>query len=74
MSAEFESLLGEMRTTNRLLALILMKGSTQTQAIADLRRAALQPKDIAELLDTTSNTVRVALSTMKAKRKAKAKR
>jgi DNA-binding CsgD family transcriptional regulator len=45
----------------RLLAVVAVKGLPQTQQITLLSRAGLTPKEIAELLGTTANTVRVAL-------------
>jgi DNA-binding CsgD family transcriptional regulator len=45
----------------RLLAMIGVKGLSQTEQIATLSRLGFSPKDIAEVLGTTANTVRVAL-------------
>ena len=45
----------------RLLALIAVKGMSQTDQIAILDRVGVAPKEIAEIVGTTSNTVRVAL-------------
>lgn len=45
----------------RLLALIAVKGLSQTDQIALLDRAGFAPKEIAEIVGTTSNTVRVGL-------------
>lgn len=45
----------------RLLGMIVVKGLTQTQQIATLNRAGFAPKEIAYVLGTTANTVRVAL-------------
>lgn len=50
----------------RLLAMLTVKGIPskelpQMQQIAILSRAGLQPKEIAEIVNTTPNTVRVAL-------------
>jgi DNA-binding CsgD family transcriptional regulator len=56
----------------RLLALIAAKGLPQVQQIAVLSRVGLLPKDIAAILGTTPNTVRVALvSIRKAERLGK---
>ncbi len=60
----------------RILAALATKGMKQREQIALLDRAGLMPKDIAELLGTSSNTVRVELvalrkaGTSKRKRKA----
>jgi len=45
----------------RILAAAATAGMKQREQIALLSRAGLQPKDIAELLGTSSNTVRVEL-------------
>jgi hypothetical protein len=45
----------------RLLALIAVKGMSQTDQIAILDRVGFTPKQIAEIVGTTSNTVRVGL-------------
>ncbi|MGH9425520.1 MAG: hypothetical protein ACRD2L_04335 [Terriglobia bacterium] len=55
----------------RLLALLLIQGKKRVEAIAVLSAAGFQPKDIATLLGTTGNSVRVALSNL---RKNKANR
>lgn len=48
-----------------LLALLLADGRKQADQIALLSRAGLRPKQIAQLLGTTPNTVSVALSTQR---------
>lgn len=55
----------------RILAGLATKGMKQREQIALLHQAGLQPKDIADLLQTTSNTVRVELVAL---RKTRAKR
>ena len=45
----------------RILAVIATKGLKQREQIAVLSRAGLPPKDIADLIGTSSNTVRVEL-------------
>ena len=45
----------------RLLAVIAVKGMSQTDQIAILDRVGFAPKEIAEIVGTTSNTVRVGL-------------
>jgi DNA-directed RNA polymerase specialized sigma24 family protein len=52
----------------RILAVLATKGMKQREQIALLNQAGLQPKDIADLLGTSSNTVRVELVAL---RKAK---
>jgi DNA-directed RNA polymerase specialized sigma24 family protein len=44
-----------------LLALIAARGMPQRDQIGLLDKAGLEPREIAEVLGTTSNTVRVAL-------------
>ena len=45
----------------RLVAIISIKGLSQTDQIAVLNKAGFSPKEIADLVGTTANTVRVAL-------------
>ncbi len=45
----------------RLLCVIATQGQKQREQIATLAQAGLPPKDIADLLGTSSNTVRVEL-------------
>jgi hypothetical protein len=50
----------------RLLALLLVKGEeSQKDKITLLNRAGLDSRSISEILDTTRNTVSVAISTSK---------
>lgn len=55
----------------RVLAISVTKDLKQTEQIALLNRAGIPPKDIAEFLGTTPNTVSVALSNQKTKRDVK---
>ena len=45
----------------KLLGMMAVKGLSQTEQIATLSRIGLSPKDIAAVLGTTGNTVRVSL-------------
>ena len=54
----------------RVIAALATKDMKQREQIALLSRAGLQPKDIADLLGTSSNTVRVELVSL---RKSKGK-
>lgn len=45
----------------KLLGMMAVKGLSQTEQIATLSRIGLPPKDIADVLGTTANTVRVSL-------------
>ncbi len=49
----------------RLHSLSLIQGRAQREQIALLSVAGLQPKDIASLLNTTPNTVRVELAALR---------
>ena len=49
----------------RILAAAATAGMKQREQIALLNRAGLQPKDIADLLGTSSNTVRVELVSLR---------
>jgi DNA-binding CsgD family transcriptional regulator len=51
----------------RLLAALVTQGKKQVEGIVILSSAGFQPKEIASLLGTTSNTVRVALSNLRRK-------
>lgn len=68
MADDQQYLVRELRRANRLLALLLTKDLKQSEAISELSRAGFQPRDIADVLGTTSNTVSVALSVMKSKK------
>lgn len=57
-----EQLVIELRRISVLLALNLAKGQSQREQIYILARVGFQPKEIADILDTTANTVSVALS------------
>jgi len=65
----------EMRFTEiavKLLGVIAVKGLMQVQQIAVLSRVGFTPKEIADVLGTTANTVRVALvSIRKAEKQGK---
>ena len=60
-----DELLIEIKKMNKLLALNLTKDQPQNDKILTLSNAGFKPKEIADLIGTTSNTVRVALSRMK---------
>ena len=56
----------------RLLTIQLRRGSeSQAQAIEEMSRAGFGPSRIAQLLGTTPNTVNVAISNAKRKKKPK---
>ena len=57
-----EVVIARLGTIIKLLAMSVAEGKTQTEKIRILSAAGLAPKEIAEILGTTPNTVRVALS------------
>ena len=65
ISAKLDAIL---RVAN-LVGLVLIEGKKQTDQFALLSRAGFQPREIAELVGTTPNTVRVALSRIRKERK-----
>lgn len=65
---QFEEVNKKLDKIIRLLALQSIAGKKGVEAIRGLSAAGFQPKDIAEILGTTPNTVRVSLSTMKKKK------
>ncbi|MGA2173333.1 MAG: hypothetical protein ABSG82_10055 [Sedimentisphaerales bacterium] len=58
----------------RLVATGLVIGKSQTEQVGLLSRAGLQPKEIADIVGTTPNTVRVTLSTARKQNKKKGKK
>jgi DNA-directed RNA polymerase specialized sigma24 family protein len=69
MPAETDQLiLDKVDKMLRIVAVVATRGMKQRERIALLNQAGLKPKDIAELLGTSSNTVRVELVAL---RKAK---
>ncbi len=68
-SAQLRELTTRMDAIIKMLALSLPKGLTQAEKVVLLSDAGFQPRDIASILGTTSNTVSVTL--IKIKREAK---
>lgn len=56
-----EQILAQLDQVRRILAVIATKGVKQREQIAILDQAGLAPKEIADLLGTSPNTVRVEL-------------
>lgn len=72
MDQEFEMRFGEkLDQVLRLLGLIAVRGLPQLQQIAILNRIGFSPKEIAEVVGTTANTVRVALVSIRKVEKEK---
>lgn len=66
-----KELLNTLKELVMLLSVYIKRGVSQTILINELSEAGFQPKRIAELIGTTSNTVRVALHQAKKKSKSK---
>jgi DNA-binding CsgD family transcriptional regulator len=62
-----EDLKKKMELLVRLFAIHLVNGKSQREQIRLLSIAGMGPKDIADLLGTTPNTVNVALSALRKK-------
>ncbi len=52
-----------------LLQISVLEGKTQREQIELLSKVGLPPREIAEVIETTANTVRVALTVMRKKKK-----
>ena len=65
MTNSNEEVIRRLDALIRLTAITMFKDKSQKEKIAILNLAGLTPKEIADFLDTTSNTVSVALSSMK---------
>lgn len=66
---QFSEILNKLDMLTRLLALNLLEERKQQEQIILLNRVGLQPKEIAEMIDTTPNTVRVTLSKFRKSKK-----
>jgi DNA-binding CsgD family transcriptional regulator len=73
MVSREDEVLHELRRINRLLSVIATQNLSQTERIASLARVGFSPREIAELLETTPNTVSVYLSQAR-KRKGEKRR
>lgn len=60
-----KNILHELKMIKKLLAQNLLSEATQTEQISKLNSIGFQPKEIAEILGTTSNTVNVALNRLR---------
>lgn len=60
-----EPILVELEKMVRLLSIIALRDGKQRENILLLSRAGFQPKEIAQFLGTSSNTVRVELTNLK---------
>ncbi len=71
---ESNMILHELRRLIRLAAVLGTEGKSQREQIRILTSAGFPPKDIAALIGTTANTVRVALTDIRKKGKSKKRR
>lgn len=71
MDNSSEELLQEVQKMVRLLSIVAVGDKKQKEQIKLLSKAGFQPKEIAELIGTTANTVRVALTNMKKQKNKK---
>lgn len=67
LSATMDDLLKQAKTTNRLLAAQLKNQMTQMELVKLLSTTDLSAREIAEVLDTTANTVAVTLQRLRNK-------
>ena len=64
MNSDEESI-RELKKITRLLTVLVTKDMTQREQIVLLHSLDLAPREIAELIGTTANTVSVTLSTLR---------
>ena len=65
MRDEMHDVVDELRKVKRLLSILVTKGLKQREQIHALSRVGFSPKEIAELIGTTPNTVSVTLAQMR---------
>jgi len=70
---QYGQLTGKLDNITRLLATLVVEDKNDREAMFLLSRVGFQPKEIAEFLGTTPNTVRVTLSNLKKSVKKKHK-
>jgi DNA-directed RNA polymerase specialized sigma24 family protein len=68
-----DSVLTKLDNLLRVLTVSVTKGMKQAEQIALLDRAGFPPKEIANLIGTTGNTVNVALSNLRKGQEKKGK-
>jgi DNA-binding CsgD family transcriptional regulator len=69
-----DEILEELKKATRLMSVIATQGLTQRDQIAALARVGFTPKETAELLGTTPNTVSVYLSAIRKEKIRNAKK
>ena len=70
-SVGFPELLTQLKITNRLLAAQLRSTMRQNEVVALLASTGATYQEIADVLDTTSETVRITVRRMKSKKGTK---
>jgi len=71
MSNDLQPVTQRLDILIRLIASIFLAEKNQREQIELLSQSGLTPKEIAELVGTTPNTVRVGLNAIRKKRKGK---
>lgn len=66
---ELKAMNKKLDLSNRLLAQILVDGKGVVEGAPILRKIGMMPSEIAEVFGTTANTVRVAVSQQKTRKK-----
>ena len=74
MPEDISKLIERVEVLIRLIALGIVAEKPQQEKIQFLSNAGLAPKDIADMIGTTPNTVRVALAALRKKKKKTKKR
>ena len=64
-----DELFAEIKKLNKLLILLLTKDFTQNDKVLFLDNSGYTPKEIAEIIGTTSNTVSVTINKLKKRNK-----
>jgi DNA-directed RNA polymerase specialized sigma24 family protein len=68
------TLVGKLDAIIKLMVFAMADGKSQTEQIRLLSAAGFGPKEIAEAIGTTSNTVRVTLFSLRKHKKEKTRR
>ena len=74
MPEQSNEVISQLNKITRLIATGIVTGKPQTEQICLLARAGLQPKEIADIVGTTPNTVSVTLSGTRKQNKKKGKK
>jgi len=63
-----QEILQELKKITKLLIMFVNKDEDQTEKIRNLSSMGFQPKEIAEMIGTTANTVSVTINRLKKKK------